>query len=74
MLTLFVGLDHEDPNTHLTKFYKFVGTLGVSNVAFLQLFPHSVVGNVKEWHLDQTTLTMKNWNSLEEKFKQTLSS
>jgi len=37
----FVGLDHEDPNTHLTKFYELAGTLGApkeEEVAFMRLF------------------------------------
>lgn len=28
----FSGVDHEDPYTHLTKFYELVGTLGASEV------------------------------------------
>src|SRR3954470_13394620 len=38
----FAGLDHEDPYTHLTRFYKIAGTLGApeaeEEVVFMRLF------------------------------------
>lgn len=34
---------------------------------FMRLFPHSLIGKEKEWHLDQPTQTMTNWKVLEEK-------
>lgn len=35
---------------------------------FLRLFPYSLIGKAKKWYLDQPTLTMTNWDTLEEKF------
>lgn len=68
----FTRLNHEDPYTHLTKFYEIVGTIGASEAEEEQvckrLCPHSLIGKAKEWYLDQPTQTMKNWNVLEEKF------
>ena len=68
----FVGLDHEDPYTHLTKLYELVGTLGAPEVEeeddFMRLFPHSLIGKAKDWYLDQPNKTMTNWNILEENF------
>lgn len=68
----FTGLDHEDPYTHLTKFYEIDRTIGVSEAdeekSFKRLFPHSLIGKANEWYLDQPTQTMTEWNVLEEKF------
>ncbi|XP_058775111.1 uncharacterized protein LOC131649366 [Vicia villosa] len=67
----FSRLDHEDPYTHLTKFYEIAGTLGTpaaeEEVVFMRLFPHSLIGKAKEWYHDQSTETMTNWNVLEKK-------
>lgn len=53
----FAGFDHEDPFTHLTKFYELVGTLGTSKVEeesiFMRLFPHSLIVKAKDLYLDQ---------------------
>lgn len=72
MLTLFAILDHKDPYTHLTKFYKFVGTLGAPEVEektmFMRLFLNWLIGKENEWYLLQLTQVMTNWNILEEKF------
>lgn len=57
----FTGLDHEDPYTHLTKFYEIVGTVGApeeeeeQQQVFKILSPHSLIGKEKEWYLDQPT-------------------
>jgi len=68
----FVGLDHEDPFHHLTRFYELAGTLRAAEeeeeVVFMILFPHSLIGKSKEWYLDQTSPVMTNWNTLEENF------
>ena len=49
----FVGLDHEDPYTHLTKLCELIGTLGTSEaeeeVVVMRLFPHSLIGKAKDW-------------------------
>lgn len=48
----FEGLYHEDPYTHLTKFYEIPGMLEASETEeeaiFLRLFPHSLITNEKE--------------------------
>lgn len=53
---LFVSLDHEDPYTHLTKFYEIAGMLGASEdeekAVFLWLFPHSLIGKTNDWYID----------------------
>ncbi|XP_058732960.1 uncharacterized protein LOC131604545 [Vicia villosa] len=68
----FMGLDHEDPFTHLTKFYEIAGTIGAPETeeeqVFKRLFPHSLILKAKEWYLDQPNNVMTNWNELEEKF------
>src|ERR1051325_2163819 len=68
----FHGHDHEDPYTHLTKFYEIAGAAGApedqEEQYFQRLFPHSLVGKAKDWYLDQLQETMTNWNVLEEKF------
>lgn len=52
----FTGLDHEYSYTHLTKFYEIVGIIGAPKAdeeqLFKRLFPHSLIGKVKEWYLD----------------------
>lgn len=64
----FTGLDHEDPYTHLNKFYEIVSTLGPLEVkeeqVFMILFPHSLIEKEKEWYLDQATQIMTDWNML----------
>lgn len=68
----FAGLDHENPFTHLIKFYKLAGTLGACEVeeeaVFMRLFTHSLIGKAKDGYLNQPTQIMTNWNILEEKF------
>ncbi|XP_058784543.1 uncharacterized protein LOC131659354 [Vicia villosa] len=68
----FAGLDHEDPYTHLTRFYELASTTGVAQAEeetlFKRLFPHSLLSKVKDWYLDQPETVMTDWNTLEEKF------
>ncbi|GAU33902.1 hypothetical protein TSUD_357000 [Trifolium subterraneum] len=68
----FAGLNHEDPYSHLTKFYEIADTLGASEAeeeaVFMRMFPHSLIGKAKDWYLDQPAQVMTNWNTLEEKF------
>ncbi|XP_058761462.1 uncharacterized protein LOC131634855 [Vicia villosa] len=65
-------MDHEDPFTHLTKFYEIAGSTGVNEAGeetlFKRLFPHSLIGKAKEWYLDQQPRVMTDWNLLEENF------
>src|ERR1044072_3196034 len=52
----FAGLDHENPYTHLTKFYELCGTAGLTQAeeeaVFLRLFPLTLIGHAKDWFLD----------------------
>jgi hypothetical protein len=68
----FAGLPHEDPYNHLVKFYEIAGSLGTTvaeeEAVFKRMFPHSLIGQAKDWYLDQPTPVMTNWNTLEEKF------
>ncbi|GAU21677.1 hypothetical protein TSUD_242490 [Trifolium subterraneum] len=68
----FAGLPHEDPYNHLVKFYEIAGSLGTTaaeeEAVFMRMFPHSLIGQAKDWYLDQPTPVMTNWNVLEEKF------
>lgn len=67
----FAGLDHEDPNRHLTKFSELSRTLGATEEeeeeVFMQLFPQSLTIKYKELYLDQPTQVMINWNILKGK-------
>ena len=53
----FTGLDHEDPYTHLKKFYEIAGAIGApkedEEQMFKRLFPYSLIGKAKDWYLDQ---------------------
>src|ERR1044072_1254943 len=67
----FAGLDHENPYTHLTKFYELCGTAGLTqdeeDVVFLRLFPLTLIGQAKDWFLDQPQTILADWNELERK-------
>lgn len=46
----FIGLDHEYPYTHLTKFYELSGTLRAveeEKTLFMRLSPYSLLGKEK---------------------------
>ncbi|XP_058766445.1 uncharacterized protein LOC131640049 [Vicia villosa] len=66
----FAGLYHEDPYTHLTRFYELAGTTGVAQddeeTLFKRLFPHYFLSKAKYWYLDQPEAVMTDWNTLEE--------
>src|ERR1044072_6503263 len=68
----FAGLDLENPYTHLTKFYELFGTAGLTQAeeeaVFLRLFPLTLIGQAKDWFLDQPQETMADWNEVERKF------
>lgn len=68
----FAALNHEDPYTHLTKFYELSGTFGAYEieveVVFMRLFPYSLIEKANEWYLDQLVQTITNLNILEEMF------
>ncbi|XP_058755907.1 uncharacterized protein LOC131629120 [Vicia villosa] len=68
----FARFDHEDPYTHLTRFYELAGTTGVAQAdeetLFKRLFQYSLLSKAKDWYLDQPEAVMTDWNTLEEKF------
>lgn len=68
----FVGLDHEDTYTHVTKFYELSSTLGApeegEKAMIIRLFPHSLIRKPKEWYSDQPIMVITNWNTLEDQF------
>lgn len=68
----FARLHHEDPYTHLLKFYKISSMPGALETkeeeVFQRLFPHSLIGKAKEWYIDQTKSKMINWDAFEVKF------
>ncbi|XP_045802249.1 uncharacterized protein LOC123895808 [Trifolium pratense] len=68
----FTGLSHEDPYNHYVKFYEIAGSLGApeaeEEAVFMRMFPHSLIGNAKDWYLDLPAQVMTNWNTLDEKF------
>ena len=51
--TQFMGLDHEDPYTHLSTFYELTATMGFEErdkeAAHMKLFPFSLAGKAKDW-------------------------
>lgn len=59
----FTGLDHEDPYTHLTKFYEILGTLKAPKAeeeqVFMRLFPHLLIGKTSRSciHFDRLECT-----------------
>jgi len=48
----FTAMDHEDPYTHFSTFYKLVEIMGFQSgdieFVYLSLFPFSLVGKFKE--------------------------
>jgi len=68
----FIGMDHEDPYTHLSTFYELTGAMGFGDVeidaVYLRLFPFSLAGKVKEWLKSQLNQSLTNWTEVEEKF------
>ena len=67
----FTGMDHEDPFTHLTKFYEIACSTGApeneEESLFKRVFPHSLIGKAKEWYLDQPTPIMTGLECFERK-------
>jgi len=50
------GMDHEDPISHLKKFYEIVKSSVASDIEeenlYLSLFRHVLIERVKDWYLD----------------------
>jgi len=70
----FTGLEQEDPYTHLSTFYELTATMGIEErdkeVAYLKLFPFSLVGKAKEWLNSHPNQSLTRWNEEEETFLQ----
>ena len=68
----FIGMDHEDPYTHLSTFYELVGTMGFEEndieSVYLRLFPFSLASKAKEWLKSHSNQILSSWNDVEEKF------
>jgi len=68
----FVGLDHEDPYTHLSTFYELCSTMGVSTeeeeAVYLRLFPFSLTGKAKTWLQSHPNQSLTDWSDVESKF------
>jgi len=49
----FVGMDHEDPYTHLSTFMELCNTMGAFDkdveAVYLRVFPFSLIGKAKTW-------------------------
>jgi len=47
-----MGLDHEDPYTHLSTFYELTATMGIEErdkeAAYMKLFPFLLVEKAKD--------------------------
>jgi len=69
-----MGLDHEDPYTHLSTFYELTATMGFEErdkeVAYMKLFPFSLAGKVKDWLNSNPNQSLRRWSEVEEKFLQ----
>jgi len=72
--TQFMGLDHEDPYTHLSTFYELTATMGIKErdkeAAYLKLFQFSLAGKAKDWLNSHPNQSLRRWSEVEEKFLQ----
>ncbi|XP_019457543.1 PREDICTED: uncharacterized protein LOC109357944 [Lupinus angustifolius] len=68
----FTGKDYEDPYAHSDNFYELVATMGYSDtereVAYMMLFPFSLLGEAREWLKSHPTQSLTIWSDLEIKF------
>ena len=69
---MFHGLPSENPNMHLTNFFKVCGMIkynGVTEEALrLRLFPLSLGDRAKHWLTSQPPDSITSWNNLVQKF------
>jgi len=69
-----MGLDHEDPYTHLSTFYELTATMGFEErdkeAAYMKLFPFSLAGKAKDWLNSHPNQSLRRWSEVEEKFLQ----
>jgi len=70
----FTGLEHEDPYTHLSTFYELTATMIFEDqdkeVAYMRLFPFSLVGKAKDWLKSHPNQSLTRWSDVEEKILQ----
>ena len=68
----FLGMDNEDPYTHLSTFYEFIRTMGFQEGDLehvcMRLFPFSFAGKAKEWLKLHSNQSLNNWKDVEDKF------
>jgi len=68
----FAGLENEDPYNHLTTFYEFCSTIGISRedeeATCLRLFQFSLIGKAKIWLQSQPNQSLVNREDVERKF------
>nr|KYP40782.1 hypothetical protein KK1_037860 [Cajanus cajan] len=80
----FVGMDHEDPYTHLFSFYELIDTMGVPEedekavylrlfpfsltAVYLRLFPFSLTSKAKTWLQAHPNQSLTKWEDVEQKF------
>ena len=69
-----MGLDYEDPYTHLSTFYELTATMGFEErdkeAAYMKLFPFSFAGKAKDWLNSHPNQSLRRWSKVEEKFLQ----
>jgi len=69
-----MGLDYEDPHTHISTFYELMATMGIEErdkeSAYLKLFPFSLIGKAKDWLNSHPNQSLRRWSEVKEKFLQ----
>nr|GEY08974.1 DNA-directed DNA polymerase [Tanacetum cinerariifolium] len=68
----FFGHDKEDPHAHIRYFNKITSTMRVPNVPSssikLMLFPFSLEGAARIWHVKEAPRSIQTWDDLVSKF------
>jgi len=67
----FVGMDHEDPYTHLSTFMELCNTMGAfdedAEFVYLIAFPFSLACKEKTWLQSHPNKSLNIWEEVEEK-------